>query len=187
MTVYKDINIKRPSAGNINALNVNAGTVTVSGSVTLAGTSTQTNRVNTIVITTGTLTIAGDLTFISGSNISNVITMSGGAGTLNLAGAFNATLGTLTPGTTSTFNYNGASQTVTDVSSIAYNHLILSGSGTKTLVTGTTSITGNLTLGGTASATTVANLAVGGNWPGNPDNTTVFPQRMIVDYVRVYQ
>ena len=31
------------------------------------------------------------------------------------------------------------------------------------------------------------NLAVGGNWPGNPDETTVFPQTMLVDYVRVYQ
>jgi beta-glucanase (GH16 family) len=30
------------------------------------------------------------------------------------------------------------------------------------------------------------NLAVGGNWPGNPDGTTVFPQQMLVDYVRVY-
>ena len=33
----------------------------------------------------------------------------------------------------------------------------------------------------------ILNVAVGGNWPGNPDNTTVFPQRMIVDYVRVFQ
>jgi beta-glucanase (GH16 family) len=30
------------------------------------------------------------------------------------------------------------------------------------------------------------NLAVGGGWPGNPDATTVFPQAMLVDYVRVY-
>lgn len=30
------------------------------------------------------------------------------------------------------------------------------------------------------------NVAVGGNWPGNPDQTTVFPQTMMVDYVRVY-
>jgi beta-glucanase (GH16 family) len=30
------------------------------------------------------------------------------------------------------------------------------------------------------------NVAVGGNWPGNPDGTTIFPQRMEVDYVRVY-
>jgi beta-glucanase (GH16 family) len=31
------------------------------------------------------------------------------------------------------------------------------------------------------------NLAVGGNWPGSPDHTTEFPQKLIVDYVRVYQ
>jgi beta-glucanase (GH16 family) len=31
------------------------------------------------------------------------------------------------------------------------------------------------------------NVAVGGNWPGNPDGTTVFPQQMLVDYVRVYK
>ena len=31
------------------------------------------------------------------------------------------------------------------------------------------------------------NLAVGGNWPGSPDVTTVFPQDLIIDYVRIYQ
>ncbi|MGE0885689.1 MAG: family 16 glycosylhydrolase [Blastocatellales bacterium] len=31
------------------------------------------------------------------------------------------------------------------------------------------------------------NVAVGGYWPGNPDATTVFPQTMLVDYVRVYR
>jgi beta-glucanase (GH16 family) len=33
----------------------------------------------------------------------------------------------------------------------------------------------------------ILNVAVGGYWPGNPDSTTVFPQTMRVDYVRVYQ
>jgi beta-glucanase (GH16 family) len=33
----------------------------------------------------------------------------------------------------------------------------------------------------------ILNLAVGGDWPGNPDATTVFPQQMLVDYVRVYR
>jgi len=32
----------------------------------------------------------------------------------------------------------------------------------------------------------ILNVAVGGDWPGSPDNTTVFPQQMLVDYVRVY-
>ncbi len=31
------------------------------------------------------------------------------------------------------------------------------------------------------------NLAVGGDWPGYPDETTVFPQTFEIDYVRVYQ
>lgn len=32
----------------------------------------------------------------------------------------------------------------------------------------------------------ILNVAVGGYWPGMPDNTTVFPQSMNVDYVRVF-
>jgi len=33
----------------------------------------------------------------------------------------------------------------------------------------------------------ILNVAVGGYWPGYPDETTVFPQDMLVDYVRVYR
>ena len=33
----------------------------------------------------------------------------------------------------------------------------------------------------------IFNVAVGGNWPGSPNNSTVFPQSMFVDYVRVFQ
>ena len=33
----------------------------------------------------------------------------------------------------------------------------------------------------------IFNVAVGGNWPGSPDASTVFPQFMAVDYVRVFQ
>lgn len=33
----------------------------------------------------------------------------------------------------------------------------------------------------------ILNVAVGGNLPGSPDETTTFPQSMVVDYVRVYQ
>jgi beta-glucanase (GH16 family) len=31
------------------------------------------------------------------------------------------------------------------------------------------------------------NIAVGGNWPGSPDATSMYPQVMLVDYVRVYR
>lgn len=30
------------------------------------------------------------------------------------------------------------------------------------------------------------NLAVGGEWPGTPDATAIFPAKMLIDYVRVY-
>jgi beta-glucanase (GH16 family) len=32
----------------------------------------------------------------------------------------------------------------------------------------------------------ILNLAVGGVWPGSPNSTTVFPQKMYISYVRVY-
>ncbi len=33
----------------------------------------------------------------------------------------------------------------------------------------------------------ILNMAIGGDWPKDPDETTVFPDTMFVDYVRVYQ
>ena len=33
----------------------------------------------------------------------------------------------------------------------------------------------------------IFNVAVGGNWPGSPNASTVFPQQMVVDYIRVFQ
>ena len=33
----------------------------------------------------------------------------------------------------------------------------------------------------------ILNLAVGGEWPGDPDATTGFPQRMLIDYIHVCQ
>ncbi|HEX2838710.1 MAG TPA: glycoside hydrolase family 16 protein [Phycisphaerales bacterium] len=33
----------------------------------------------------------------------------------------------------------------------------------------------------------ILNLAVGGNWPGNPDDKTTLPQDYSIDYVRVYE
>lgn len=33
----------------------------------------------------------------------------------------------------------------------------------------------------------ILNFAVGGGWPGNPDASTVFPQTMQIDYVRVFK
>ena len=31
------------------------------------------------------------------------------------------------------------------------------------------------------------NIAVGGNWPGSPSTSTIFPAEMQIDYIRVYK
>jgi beta-glucanase (GH16 family) len=33
----------------------------------------------------------------------------------------------------------------------------------------------------------ILNLAVGGNWPGEPDSNTVFPSSFKIDYIRIYE
>ena len=33
----------------------------------------------------------------------------------------------------------------------------------------------------------ILNLAIGGNWPGNPDTSTPFPNDLLVDYVAIYK
>ena len=33
----------------------------------------------------------------------------------------------------------------------------------------------------------IINMAVGGNYPGSPNASTVFPQSMLIDYVRIYE
>ncbi|HWE71831.1 MAG TPA: glycoside hydrolase family 16 protein [Stellaceae bacterium] len=33
----------------------------------------------------------------------------------------------------------------------------------------------------------LANLAVGGNWPGSPDASTHFPAKLMIDYIRAYR
>lgn len=87
-------------------------------------------------------------------------TLSASSSTLNIAGNGASTGGTFTAGT-STVNYNGTgAQAVTGVN---YYNLTLSGSGAKTLVAGTSTIGNNFVLSGTASATAVTSLTIGGS------------------------
>ncbi|CAF1238772.1 unnamed protein product [Adineta ricciae] len=55
----------------------------------------------------------------------------------------------------------------------------------------TTNITGSINpvdaFGGKWPFYMILNIAIGGSWPGSPNNSTVWPQRMVIDWIRVYQ
>ena len=70
LNVSGNVTINRPSTTNTNSLNVNAGTATVGGTVTLAGVAINPDRIAKINITNGTLTISTDLVFITGNTAS---------------------------------------------------------------------------------------------------------------------
>jgi len=115
------------------------------------------NRLAQLNIGIGTVTVNGNVTYYSGGTATNARIVFSGAGTLNVAGNYAAGT-TLTTVAGSTVNFTGAAQSVPNY---AYNNLILSGSGLVALPVFAT-IAGNLTMSGTTSATTAANLAITG-------------------------
>ena len=127
LEVTGNLTINKPANANINLLNVNAGTVTVHGNLTLGGATATATQIARIVLTTGTVNVDGNLVFVSGSAANNNIDMTSSSGTINLKGAFTATLGTTQNLGSSVFNYNGAAaQTVLiGVSAINYRNLHL--------------------------------------------------------------
>src|SRR4030067_89062 len=129
----------------LNSLTVNKA----SGTATLAVNITTTT---TLTVTAGTLDLSSYTAARTAAG--GTLTVSNGA-TLKIGGTntMPANYTTHTFGATSTIEYNGTNQTVSNENYAG--HLNLSGSGIKTLQAGTTTISGNLTLSGTATTATV--------------------------------
>jgi fibronectin-binding autotransporter adhesin len=173
LTVSGDLTMNRPNGSAISAIGLGAGSLTVNGDVTIGyrtATSTSTGRINRITISTGILTVGGDLIYGAQHAAQSQIVFSD-AGTLNIAGNFTLTLGTLTP-STGTVNFNGTSvaQTIPiGVSAVTYYNLAVNNtsSGGATLsaaITGS-NVSNNISVGNisTGSLLNTNNLAVGRN------------------------
>jgi hypothetical protein len=142
-----DITITAPIINGTSSLNVGNFNLTVSGSITLNGGSTN-SRIASISIQNGTVSVAGDITFNASTNARAVIDMSSGSGTFYLSGnVIMSTRGSLTAGTSSVFIYNGTSQ---DVGGFTYNNITFSNTGTKTFI-GNATVNGTLSIEGTAT------------------------------------
>jgi MSHA biogenesis protein MshQ len=150
------------------AWNINAGSATVNGPVTMNGGSNN-NRIVRINLTTGTLDINGDLTMTAGDDERAVIAATGAAN-IFLSGDFNFNNGTLTPGPSSTFTYDGpGGYALAHSDTIQYRNLVVNKpGGTSTQNGSTLTVLGDLdvqagTLNiGTASADIDGATTVGG-------------------------
>ena len=153
LSVNGNVSINNPSSNTTNAFNINTGNVTVSGNVTIGSGTSQGSRVAKIVVSSGSLTIGGNLVYSVQNVSSGIVDFSGGSGFLNIAGNITLnTAGTLSPGTSSTVNYNGslAAQTVTFGSGITYNNLLLNNTNTAGVslvaAVSNSNVTGHLTV-----------------------------------------
>jgi hypothetical protein len=173
LTVLGNVTINQPSANSrIKAWNINAGSATVGGLITIGGgdATTTTSRETRIVITSGTLNANGGITFANVNNTGRQIIMSGGAGRINLGGTLTLVgQQTLTAGTSgSTVNFAGSSaQTIPYFSSGGYNNLEINNTAGATLVAAvtTSNVAGNVLV----SSGTLNNggFAIAGNGSGS--------------------
>lgn len=110
LTVQTNVTVNQAGANVTDAWNINAGSASVGGNLTIGTAINNNSRIAQVAITTGTLSVNNLIfnTFSAASNeLTAVLDMSGGAGRINVLGqlSFSNSIGRLVPGTTSTFNY----------------------------------------------------------------------------------
>lgn len=143
----------------------NSGTFTAGTGIQTFNTSAQaltgTFSIPSVTVTGITLTNNNTLTVTAALTGTGTTAQAAGAAlNINFTGAPGIT-GLTATASGNTVNYGFAgTQTVFSTN---YYHLSLSNTSAKTLQAGTTTISGNLTLSGTASATAVVGLGIGGN------------------------
>ncbi len=130
-------------------INKSSGTATTSGNITIG---------NNLTVNSGTLNIGANS--IDRGTTGGTLTL-GSGGKLQIGGGtFPANYATETINANSTVEYNPGFNT--NVPAKAYGHLLLSNSGNRNFVAGS-SVAGNLTLTGTVAALMNGGIAIGGN------------------------
>ncbi|HNX89601.1 MAG TPA: hypothetical protein PKH58_10990, partial [Paludibacteraceae bacterium] len=171
LTVGNDLVMNRPNATATSVINVNAGSMTVGGTLKLANAdlipNNSTSLINQVNISTGTVTTK-NLVFNGQSDSQSQVIFSG-PGTLNISGNLTLTylLGTLTP-STGKVNFNGTTaQTIpVGMSKVTYNNLTINntsaaGATLSNAAISSANVTGNLTIGDINTGSTLDNGGYG--------------------------
>lgn len=170
--------VRRSGSGNLGYVNVGStGTVT-GGTLQIGDASTpaaQTIQINSTkeignllinsananaVLTTNNLVVANGISINAGSLNANNLNLTLGGNWLDA--------GTFTPGT-GTVTFDGTNQSITKTTGETFNHLTLTGTGTKTLG-GAITTNGNLTINTNAVLDVTTNnyaVTIKGNWTNN--------------------
>ncbi|MCX6879487.1 MAG: hypothetical protein NTW21_37640 [Verrucomicrobia bacterium] len=147
LSVSGNITMPRPAAGFNLTMAIGAGTVTC-GSLTMSATTpTTAARRDIITISTGTLNVSGVVT--CGTTACEITFSDAGSLNLGFVGTVFTSKLTFTPAT-STVTYNGAGNQI--IGAFTYNNLVFSGSGVKSMATGTV-VFGNQSIAPTGTAT----------------------------------
>ncbi len=170
--------IRKAGAGNLGYVNtgstgsVTGGTLQIGDASTPAAQIIQINSTKEIgnlvvnsananaILTTNNLVVANNISINSGSLNANNLNLTLGGNWLDA--------GTFTPGT-GTVTFNGTNQSITKTTGETFNHLILTGTGTKPFG-GAITTNGNLTINTNAILDITTNnyaLNIKGNWTNN--------------------
>ncbi len=86
LTVNGNVTVNQPTASFTTAWNINAGSATVTGNVSMGGVNTTTARVAKIAVTSGSLKVGGTLSYATNTaSVTEIVTVSTGTITLTNA------------------------------------------------------------------------------------------------------
>jgi hypothetical protein len=157
-----NVTVNQPAANNRTlAWNINGGTGTVNGNLTIGGANTTASRVARIAVTSGSVSFAGPVNYTANTTAATqVITVS--TGSVTFSNALTLSSGTLSVTSTGTINLNGGLSfggNTPSFATVANSNINFGGNLTATTnalalnATSTTSFTGNGTITPTAAIT----------------------------------
>jgi len=164
LTVSNNVTVNQPTSGVTVAWNINGGTGTVNGNVTLGGADATAGRIARIAVTTGSLSTAGAVNYTANSTAATeVITVS--TGSISFSNALTLNSGTLSVTGAGTINFNSGlsfgSANTPSFSTVANSNINFAGNLTATTTALTFIATSNTTFTTNANITPAAAITFG--------------------------